>query len=127
MRKLLASMIAAGSVLLLSAPAFSADICYIREYQTLGIAGVQPAQIAAEPGVTDQVTADYTSGAVQSNLFQPTTELIELWCNTQVSYLVGTNPTASSATNMPLAARTSKFIGVPIGGTTKISVTLNSQ
>jgi hypothetical protein len=127
MRKLTALVIAAACALLSAAPAYAADICYIREYETIGIAGVQPAQIAAEPGVVDQVTSDYTSGPVQSNAFNAATSMIELWCNTQVSYLIGTNPTASSSTNMPLAARTSKFIGVPIGGSYKISVTLNSQ
>jgi hypothetical protein len=98
--------------------------CYIREYNTLGAAHGTPAQIAAEPAVTDQVTSDFTSAAVQSNAFNAATTFVELWCDTQASYLVGTNPTAAN-TNMPLAAGFSKFFSVPEGGLYKLSVHAN--
>jgi hypothetical protein len=117
---------AVGAALLLclsAVPAFAAK-CYIREYNTIGQAQNQPAQIAFEPSVADQVTGDFSGGAVQSSAFNVATTFIRLWCDTQGSFLVGTNPTAA-ATNAPVAAGVPEYFGVPPGGSYKLSVHAN--
>ena len=117
-------LVAAIGVALLPSSVYAADVCYIREYNTLGAAHGVTAQIAAEPAITDQVTPDFTTAAQQSAAFNPATTFVELWCSAQASYLVGTNPTATN-TNMPIAAGISKFFSVPEGGTYKLSVHTN--
>jgi hypothetical protein len=114
----------ATACLALFATQAQAAKCYIREYNTLGAAHGTPAQIAAEPAVTDQVTADFTSAPVQSSAFQLGTTFIRLWCDTQGSFLVGTNPTAAN-TNAPIAAGTPEYFSVPEGGLYKLSVHSN--
>lgn len=104
-------------------PSFAAK-CYIREYSTIPNPRGQPAQIALEPGVIDQVTSDFAGGAVQSSLFNTATTYIRLWCDTQGSFLVGTNPTAAN-TNAPVAALVPEYFAVPPGGTYRLSVHAN--
>jgi hypothetical protein len=118
------ALLAAACLALFATQAQAADICYIKEYNTIGSAHGVPAQIANEPAVTDQATADFTSGAVQSNAFQPATTFIRLWCSAQASYVVGTNPTATNA-NSPVAAGIPEYFGVPEGGNYKLSVHTN--
>jgi hypothetical protein len=113
----------AAALLCIASPSYAAK-CYIREYNTLGAAHGTPAQIAAEPAVTDQVTPDFTSSAQQSAAFNAATTFIRLWCDTQGSFLVGTNPTAA-ATNAPVAAGVPEYFSVPEGGVYKLSVHTN--
>lgn len=98
--------------------------CYIREYSALGVALTNVAQVAQEPALTDQVTADFSSAAVQSSAFNSATSLVRLWCDTQASFLVGTNPTAAN-TNAPIAAFVTEYFGVPLGKGYKLSVHSN--
>jgi hypothetical protein len=114
----------AATCLVLFATQAQAAKCYIREYNTIGQAQNQPAQIALEPAVTDQVTTDFASAAVQSAFFNAATTYVRLWCDTQGSFLVGTNPTAA-ATNAPVAAGVPEYFGVPVGGTYRLSVHSN--
>lgn len=106
-----------------SSPVYAAK-CYIREYNTIGQAQTQPAQIALEPAVTDQVTSDFSGGAVQSSVFNASTSFVRLWCDTQGSFLIGTNPTAT-ANNAPVAAGVPEYFGVPVGQSYKLSVHAN--
>lgn len=121
---MLRKLILAAIGLALCAGEADAAVCYIREYNTIGQAQNQPAQIALEPGVTDQVTSDFSGGAVQSSFFNAATTYVRLWCDTQGSFLVGTNPTAA-ATNAPVAAKVPEYFGVPPGGLYRVSVHAN--
>jgi hypothetical protein len=111
----------AASLLCLMATQANAATCSIREYNTIGQAQGQPAQIALEPAIADQVTTDFSGGAVQSGFFNAATSYVRLWCDTEGSFLVGTNPTAA-ATNAPIAAKNPEFFGVPVGGLYRLSV-----
>lgn len=127
-RKILAAALFALFALGVS-PSYAAK-CYIREYNTLGQAQTTgsmpaPAQVAMEPGfIGDQVTADFSGGPVQSNAFNSTTSLVRLWCDTQASFLFGTNPTAAN-TNAPIAALTPEYFGIPVNQGYKLSVHAN--
>ena len=100
-----------------------ADLLYISEYTVPGISRGLVVQIAQESS-HDQVTADFTSGAQQSAAFQPTTNIVRLWCGVQCSVAFGTDPTATNA-NKPLAAGVPEYFGVPPGAGWKVSVTTN--
>jgi hypothetical protein len=121
MRKL---FLAAACLALFSTQAMAADTCTIREYNTLGGAHGVAVQIAAEPAVTDQVTPDFTSGAVQSSNFNAATTYVCMQCNANASYLVGTNPTAAN-TNFYIVTGAPWCFGVPEGGNYKLSVHTN--
>lgn len=114
---------ATGLALLGTSPGFAAK-CYIREYNTIGQANSQPAQIALEPAITDQVTPDFAAGSVQSSAFNANTSFVRLWCDTQGSFLIGTNPTAAN-TNAPVSAGVPEYFGVPVGQGYKLSVRAN--
>jgi hypothetical protein len=114
-------ILAAICFALFATQANAADTCTIREYNALGSAHGLTAQIAQEPGLADQVSADFTSAPVQSSLFQPGTNLIKVVCNVNASYLVGSNPSASASTNMYFVSGLPEYVGVPIGGLNKIS------
>lgn len=113
-----------AALVLLSATQAHAAKCYIREYSTIGKARGEAAQIALEPGITDQVTGDFSGSAVQSSAFNAGTTYVRLWCDTQGSFLIGTNPTAAN-TNAPVAAGVPEYFGVPAGGAFKLSVHSN--
>jgi len=123
MRRSLLALALAGALAFGCAPAQAAK-CYIREYGAIAQAPTQPAQIGLEPGITDQVTSDFSGGAVQSSTFNTATSVIRLWCDTQASFLVGTNPAATAA-NAPIAALTTEFIGVTPNSAMKLSVHTN--
>jgi hypothetical protein len=116
--------IVTAALMLLVTGAQAADLCYIAEYNTLGKARGEVPDIAQEPRIASQVTADFTSGAVQSSAFNTTTSFIRLWCNVQASYLIGTNPTAAN-TDTPIAALTPEYFGIVQGSGMKISVHTN--
>lgn len=101
----------------------AADLLYISEYTVPGITRGLVVEIAQESSF-DSVTSDFTSGAIQSNLFQPSTNIVRLWCNVQCSVVFGTNPAATNASK-PLAAMTPEYFAVPEGGTFKVSVHTN--
>lgn len=112
------------AAVLSATPAFAADTCSFREYQSLGNAHGFVAQIAQEPGITDQNSADFTSSPWQSAAFNVATAYIVVICNVNTSYLVGTNPTAAN-TNLWFPASQPWVIGVPVGQSNKISFTHN--
>lgn len=76
----------------LSAPA-SAASCYVSEFIKAGDAGVQ---VAIQPAVTDQTAIAVSASSAQSAAFQPSTKLIRINCDVVVSFLVGSNPTATA-------------------------------
>lgn len=123
-RKLFAAALVVLSIGFFGNTPADAAKCYIREYNTIGQANAQPAQIAFEPGITDQVTTDFSGGAVQSAAFNANTSFVRLWCDTQGAFLVGTNPTAT-ANNAPVAAGVPEYFGVPVGQSYKLSVHAN--
>jgi hypothetical protein len=85
---------------------------YISEYNSIGGAG--SIQIASEPPLVIQAPVSFTSGAAQSAAFNAATAYLMIECDTQCSYLVGANPTATIS-NMPLAAFFPLFIAVKPG------------
>lgn len=118
---------ALGAAILLASffsSANAADLLYISEYSTVGVARGVFDQIANEPATTDQVTADFTSAAVQSNAFQAGTNFVRLICTVQCSVLFGTNPTAAN-TNKVLPALLPEYFAVPPGQNYKVSVHTN--
>jgi hypothetical protein len=114
------------SSLLAAGAARAADLCYIREYSALGVGLTNVAQIAQEPGIADQVSPDFTSGAQQFvNPFNVQTSIVCMVCNANASYLVGANPTATGS-NFPVIANSPPWcFGVPLGKSYKLSVHTN--
>lgn len=104
-------------------PAHAADLLYISEYTVPGITRGLVVQIPQEAS-KDQVTADFTSAAVQSAAFQASTNIVRLVCSVQCSVLFGANPTATNVNKM-LPALLPEYFAVPSGGTFKVSVTTN--
>lgn len=115
----------AGAALLLitAASANAADLMYISEYTGPGIYRGYNVEIGQEASF-DQVTSDFTAGAVQSSAFQANTTVVRLICTVQCSVLFGTNPTATNA-NKVLPALLPEYFSVPAGGTFKVSVHTN--
>lgn len=102
-------------------PALAAK-CYVKEYNSMGVATNGQPQVANEPAVTDQTAVDFSGGAAQSAAFNSATRYIRVWCDAQASFLVGTNPTATNAMS-PLSASLPEYFGVKAGQ--KISVVAN--
>jgi hypothetical protein len=96
---------------------------YISEYEFLGSAdgGMAP-QISQEPPIASQVV-DYTSGVTASNAFSSQTKYIAISVDSICSFLVGSNPTATTS-NFRLAADSILFVGV--GPSQKISFITNT-
>jgi hypothetical protein len=113
---------AAAIFALFATQAQAADLLYISEYNAIGGSG--QVQVASEPATVDQVTADFTSAAVQSSAFQANTSIVRLICNVQCSVLFGTNPTATNA-NKVLPALIPEYFYVQPGQSYKISVHTN--
>jgi len=101
-----------------------AAVCHIKEFNALGTARGELAQVAREPAVADSVTSDFSAGAVQSAPFNSQTTLVRLWCDVQTSYVVGTNPVATAA-NSPVSAGSPEFFAVLPGQNLKVSVHTN--
>lgn len=102
----------AAAIFGLLATQADASNLYISEYNAIGGSG--SIQIAAEPPIIVQTPVTFTGTAGQSAAFGTTTSYLMIACDVQCSYLVGTNPAATTA-NMPLAAFTPLFIAVKPG------------
>jgi hypothetical protein len=111
------------AALALSQPALAAK-CYISEYAAVAQAPTQIAQVALQPSLGDQVTADFASAAVQSSVLNKSTTLVRVFCDAQASILFGANPTAAN-TNMPIAAGAVEYFGVSVSSGLKLSVHSN--
>ena len=120
LRKLLAALLLCVAF---TSAANAADLLYISEYNQPGITRGLVVQIPQEQSF-DQVTADFTSAAVQSAAFQPGTNIVRLICSVQCSVLFGTNPTATNA-NKVLPALLPEYFAVPAGQSFKVSVHTN--
>ena len=87
-------------------------ILYIAEYTELATdanGNVMP--VGKEPAIATQ-KVDFTSGATQSAAFQDATTLIRMWSDTAGFFLVGANPTATTADDEPISASTAEYWGV---------------
>lgn len=111
MRKVI---LAAACLALFASQAQAANKMFINEYNSIGNASAATAQIANEPAVAVQTPVDFSGGAAQSAAFNANTSFIMIQCDSQCSYLVGTNPTATT-NNMPLAAFLPLYIAVTPG------------
>lgn len=116
---MLRKLLAAACFALVASQAQAANKMFINEYNSIGNASADVAQIANEPAVAVQTPVDFSGGAAQSAAFNANTSFILIQCDTQCSYLVGTNPTATTS-NMPLASFLPLYIAVQPGQ--KISV-----
>lgn len=113
---------AVGAALLLlgiSGPAFATNKCSVKEYNTIGQAQTQPAQIALEPSIADN-SLDFSGGAVTRTL-NVNTSFVRIVCDTQAAYAVGTAPVATTA-NSFLPASLPEYFGVAPGTGMVISV-----
>ena len=108
---------------LFGSAANAADLLYISEYTAPGISRGHVVQVPQEAS-SDQVTADFTSAAVQSNAFKKSTNIVRLICTVQCSILFGTNPTATNV-NKVLPAFLPEYFAVPAGQSFKVSVHTN--
>src|SRR5450755_4733043 len=72
-------LLAMACFALFGSAANAADLLYISEYTAPGISRGLVVQIPQEASL-DQVTADFTSGQVQSNAFKSSTNIVRLVC-----------------------------------------------
>lgn len=87
---------------------------FIQEYSRIaGDADGHVIQAGHEPAVTSQVVAFTTT--TQSAAFNDNTHFVRLFSDTACYVKFGTNPTATTATDMPLAASTAEFFAVVPG------------
>ena len=113
-------LLAMACFALFGSAANAADLLYISEYTAPGISRGLVVQIPQEASL-DQVTADFTSGQVQSNAFKSSTNIVRLVCTVQCSVLFGTNSTATSA-NKLLPALVPEYFAIPPGQNFKVFV-----
>jgi hypothetical protein len=112
-------LLATACFALFGSAANAADLLYISEYTAPGISRGLVVQIPQEASL-DQVTADFTSGQVQSNAFKSSTNFVRLVCTVQCSVLFGTNPTATNAKLLP--ALVPEYFAIPPGQNFKVFV-----
>lgn len=110
------SLLAGAFLLVLGAGmAHAASTCNVKEYKDVGHSlNGEALQIGQEPPVADQSPVDFTSGEAKSAAFNSATRYVEIICNAQASYLVGSSPTAT-ANNSWVPSGVSKFFGVTAG------------
>jgi hypothetical protein len=113
-------LLAMACFALFGSAANAADLLYISEYTAPGISRGLVVQIPQEASL-DQVTADFTSGQVQSNAFKSSTNIVRLVCTVQCSVLIGTNPTVTNA-NKLLPALVPEYFAIPPGQNFKVFV-----
>lgn len=112
------TILAAACFALIASNAEAANRLDISEYNSLVITSGIVAQIPPEPGL-DQAPVDFSGGEAKSAAFGPSTSYIWIMCDTQCSFKIGINPTATTS-NKRLPAGTPLFWGVQPGQ--KISV-----
>jgi hypothetical protein len=104
---------------LLVNPAFAASKAFISEYAVMAAtsSGGAPAQIAAEPTLTDQAPVDFSGGAASSAVFGSQTKYIRLLCDTRCAIKLrpACSGAAATTSNKPLAADTPEYFGVQPG------------
>lgn len=118
-----AALFTMAAALMVASPVIAADLLYISEYNQPGITRGLVVEVPQEASV-DQVTSDFSGGAVQSTAFKANTTIVRLICTVQCSVLFGTNPTATNA-NKVLPALLPEYFAVPPGGNFKVSVITN--
>lgn len=89
MKRLILGILA---LVLLSAPAAAAS-CYVSEFIQAAGAGVQ---VAKQPGTDQPSPITVSASSAQSAVFKSTTKLVRLNCDVVVSFVYGTNPTATT-------------------------------
>lgn len=85
---------------------------WLREYQNIAGAGQRAVPCAMEPGTADQTVTFTTS--TQSAAFNASTRLIEVISTVAFHYAVGSNPTATTSSQL-VPANTHKAFGVTPG------------
>lgn len=99
-------------------------VLYITEY-----AGMMPSpdgkqgQVPMEPPLAEQTVA--IGAEAKSSAFSAKTRLIRMHCDATCSVLIGTAPTATTASGRMVQNQT-EFRGVPVTGTYKVSVISNT-
>lgn len=89
-------------------------VLYIQEYSRIaGDADGHHVQAGFEPAVTSQAVTFTTT--TQSAAFNTATKFIRVFSDTACYVKFGSNPTATTATDMPLAANTAEFFAVVAG------------
>ena len=111
--------LAIAAVLATAAPSFAAS-CYVSEFPASAPFGLQ---VANQPGITDQAPIAVTASAASSAAFSGDTHLVRLHCDTVVSFLFGTAPTATTS-NARLGGSSSEYFVVRPGD--KVSVIQNN-
>lgn len=75
-----------------ASPAMAAS-CYVSEFTRAADGGVQ---VATQPATVDQTAVAVSASSAQSAAFKSSTNLIRINCDVVVSFVVGTNPTATA-------------------------------
>ena len=105
---------------LLVNPAFAANKAFISEYAVMAAtaSGGVPAQIAAEPTLTDQPPVDFSGGATSSAAFGSQTKYIRIMCDTRCAIMFRpacTGGSAATTSSKPLAADAPEYFGIQPG------------
>jgi len=95
-------------------------VLYIQEYERLATdADGKVVQAGLEPALASQHVAFTTSTA--SAAFNAKTQFIRVFSDTACYVKFGTAPTATTASDMPLAANTAEFFAIQPGQSYKIA------
>lgn len=88
-------------------------ILFVTEYSDLGTDGMgnKGVPAAQEPSIATS-KADFTSGAAQSSAFNAKARFVRLYSDTAGYVKFGANPTAVTATDMPIAANAPEIFAV---------------
>lgn len=89
----------------------AANFCYVTEFYLTADSGVQ---VARQPALVDQSPVSVSATSAQSAAFGGDTKLVRIECDTTVSFLFGTNPTAT-ANNARMAASAPEYFQVKAG------------
>jgi len=93
---------------------------YIQEYLKVATDGQgHVVQAGIEPAIKSQKVTFTTS--TQSNAFDNSTTFVRLYSDTACYLLFGTNPTAVTASGLPLAANTAEFFAIYPGQSLKVA------
>lgn len=93
---------------------------FITEYEHMPETADGVPQVAKEPSVTTQ-TRSVSGASAQSAAFNARTKYVRLYTDTLCYIAFGTNPTAVTASSMPLPAGLPEYFGVTAEGSLKVA------
>jgi len=95
---------------------------YITEYKELATDGNGHfVQAGLEPAIVQQTPVALSATSAQSAAFNASTHFIRVFSDTACFITFGTNPTAVTATQTPIAANTAEFFAIQPGTSLKLA------